>query len=63
MSRLAEASGAALGAGVRVAYDPARSIADLKARLAAVRELCESRAGAGVLTPAEVLEILDGKVG
>lgn len=61
MTGHAGAAGAALAPQVRVHYDPARSIADLKATLRAVRELCEHRSSEPLA--ADVLAVLDGKVG
>jgi hypothetical protein len=67
---IAGAAACAYNATVAVDDDPLRAIAGLKARLAAVRELCESRQaadGAGgpvdvdSLWPSEVLAVLDQK--
>lgn len=60
MSRAAVGAGNAHDATVRVEHDHTRAIRDLKARLAAVRDLCESTAAcSGLLSPADVLTILD----
>lgn len=59
----AAATGAALTPQARVVYDPARSVADLKAQLRAIRELCESSMDGFPCDPlaADVLAVLDGK--